>query len=104
MSPRLRFSRARWSADPAPLSALLDCWVLVFRLWTANLGALAEDARADSKGLMAALAVVALLMVLVLVLVLLRRAFLFFGVGRPLGRADAFCLYFLFAILDQINS
>ena len=101
MSPRLRFSRARWSADPAPLSALLDCCcVLVFRLWTANLGAFAEDARADSNGFMAALAVVALLMVLVLAM----RAFLFFGVGRPLGRADAFCLYFLFAILDQINS
>jgi hypothetical protein len=32
------------------------------------------------------------------------RAFLFFGVGRPLGRADAFCLYFLFAILDKISS
>lgn len=72
--------------------------MFVFRLWTANLGALAEDALADSKGLMYAFAVVALLMVLVM------RAFLFFGVGRPLGRADAFCLYFLFAILDQINS
>lgn len=74
--------------------------MLVFRLWTANLGAFAEDARADSNGFMAALAVVALLMVLVLAM----RAFLFFGVGRPLGRADAFCLYFLFAILDKISS
>ena len=88
----MRLSRARLSADPAPLSSFPGLVLPdMGRLWTWNFGALAEDALADSKGFMLAFWAVDWLM----------RDLLFFGSGRPFGRDDCRLWYFLFPICFQ---